>query len=468
MDYKEEKIAIEILIESDRLPEARELLNAYKLKYKNQISAVSLEALICILEADYQKAKRLLLKAYKNKNIDYDIVNELGMVSEIEGDVSSAIVYYLEAKEITKNDASIDSLNIIIKNLVSTITTDIINSKRHVSILLELMETYKMNVDQYLMEVVKHKYPKAIILETIRGCNLACVFCPLQLETKPTFKKHGLMTEETFANILSTVISTVDIKMFIMHNLGEPLLDRNISAKIKQIKNARPDSTVLVDSNLSLDFDAYQLVNSGLDILEVAFDGANQKSYSKYRVSGNLDKLLSNIVRIATAKRDLNSQKPTISAKTVIFKHVVDELGSISRLASQAGADNYVLQTAVFKEDTDQDPKEWIPEQQNLTRYDVEKLYKEDKLMYYKNSNYQGKDCSGILEEIPPVIDFEGNVYPCCYISTEEEFNMGNINKNSFKEIWESDKYANFRSDVTIDRFQYELCKKCCRPSNQA
>ncbi|MFU0823721.1 hypothetical protein [Clostridium sp.] len=66
-------------------------------------------------------------------------------------------------------------------------------------------------------------------------------------------------------------------------------------------------------------------------------------------------------------------------------------------MLTQCGADEYILQTVIFRDEIDEDPQNWIPEQQELTRYDTTKLHNENKLMFYKDNAEQEKICSGIL-----------------------------------------------------------------------
>jgi hypothetical protein len=113
---REQKSKIEKLIKNGRIPEAKEHLNEFKLKYRNNISGFSLEALLCILEADTHKAKAILLNSYNKKRIDYDILYELGWVEELLGNFSAAIKYYCEAKQKTNNQ-SLDGLTSTIEKL---------------------------------------------------------------------------------------------------------------------------------------------------------------------------------------------------------------------------------------------------------------------------------------------------------------------------------------------------------------
>ncbi|MBT5471690.1 MAG: SPASM domain-containing protein, partial [Nitrospina sp.] len=44
-------------------------------------------------------------------------------------------------------------------------------------------------------------------------------------------------------------------------------------------------------------------------------------------------------------------------------------------------------------------------------------------------------------------VDPEGNVYPCCQIS--RRYSVGNLNDLTFEEIWDSEKFTEFREGLT-------------------
>lgn len=462
--YNERKL-IETYMEEQNFEQAWDEFKKFKIKYADDVQCKSLEALLYILNGEIDKAENLLTDAYSINNSDYDVLYELGLVGELKNNKLKAAKHYLSAKDVcdmTKNTAHIDS---VISGLLNQIRVDIISGKEKEQDYIQLLHDNNLIQDEHLYELALNKYPASLIIETIRGCNLKCIFCPLQVDDN--VKAHGVMSDKTFSKVLADISQIESIKQFILHNLGEPLLDKKIFSRIRMIKDRIIDCKTLIDSNLSVDFNIVEMVNSGLDAIDIAFDGANQQSYSKYRKNGNLDKLISNMVRIATTKKLLNTDKPTIQAKTVLFKHLVPELDVIANISSQCGANKLILQHAIFIEGVGEEAKEWIPKEQNLSRYNVEQLHKHNKLTFLKNRNEQEKCCNGILSTIPPVIDFEGNVYPCCYCCTLEEYNMGNINNKSFQEIWQSNKYVDFRLNILKNRFCYDICSKCYRPTNQ-
>jgi radical SAM protein with 4Fe4S-binding SPASM domain len=58
------------------------------------------------------------------------------------------------------------------------------------------------------------------------------------------------------------------------------------------------------------------------------------------------------------------------------------------------------------------------------------------------------------------VIASSGRAYPCC-IDLHEEMPIGDINRQSLKEIWEGDPMRKLRADLRANTFPSKACKTC-------
>ena len=57
-------------------------------------------------------------------------------------------------------------------------------------------------------------------------------------------------------------------------------------------------------------------------------------------------------------------------------------------------------------------------------------------------------------------ITAEGYITPCCLRPDPNVMNFGNINEKSFKEIWNSEKYVEFRKNMAEGRAN-PICDNC-------
>ncbi|MBP6620031.1 MAG: SPASM domain-containing protein, partial [Leadbetterella sp.] len=63
------------------------------------------------------------------------------------------------------------------------------------------------------------------------------------------------------------------------------------------------------------------------------------------------------------------------------------------------------------------------------------------------------------------VITWDGLVVPCCF-DKDAEYRMGNVSKQTFKEVWMSEKYLSFRKQLIGSRKNIEMCKNCTEGTN--
>jgi MoaA/NifB/PqqE/SkfB family radical SAM enzyme len=176
--------------------------------------------------------------------------------------------------------------------------------------------------------------PLKLTIESTNICNLRCVACPTGLERRG--RAGGHMSVELFSWLMAELGPTLfEVEL---HNWGEPLLGRNVFRFIEMATAHGVSSTI--STNFSVPFDeerAERLVTAGLGILGVSIDGASQEAYEKYRVRGNLERVLNNCRMVANAKRRIGSETPDMCFSFHVFPHNVHEVETARHLAEEIG-----------------------------------------------------------------------------------------------------------------------------------
>ena len=93
-----------------------------------------------------------------------------------------------------------------------------------------------------------------------------------------------------------------------------------------------------------------------------------------------------------------------------------------------------------------------IPKNEKYSRY------KKNADGTYKIKSNQKNQCWRMWTN--PVVTVSGDVVPCCF-DKDAKYKMGNLNKQSFKEIWKSDAYQNYRARVIKNRKNIDICTNC-------
>jgi MoaA/NifB/PqqE/SkfB family radical SAM enzyme len=109
-------------------------------------------------------------------------------------------------------------------------------------------------------------------------------------------------------------MSTVGLNAFSAHyyNTSESLLNKHLGNYIGEANRLRIKTAI--SSHMSIPkLDVEAIVASGLDVLQVAVDGATQPVYERYRRGGDIALVFDNIRRLVKEKKRQGSSSPRIS-----------------------------------------------------------------------------------------------------------------------------------------------------------
>ncbi|MDX2191671.1 MAG: radical SAM/SPASM domain-containing protein [Bacteroidota bacterium] len=308
----------------------------------------------------------------------------------------------------------------------------------------KLYYQYRKSVNQGKSQLTA--YPIAISVEPTTACNLQCPQCisGLRAFTRST----GTMDLKLFNSIIT------QLSPYLMYNTlyfqGEPMLNKSIFDMINLASENNIYTSTSTNGHYLSDEACTLLINSGLQKIIISVDGANSLSYSKYRIGGDFDKVKEGIAQLVSKKQQLRKSNPIIVMQFVVFNHNENEIEDIKKLAKKLKVDRLEIKTAqVYDYQTD---SEWIPNKVELSRY------QKDANNIYQIKNDHLNKCWRMWQSA--VITWDGKVVPCCF-DKDAHHSMGNLNNNSFEEIWFSDKYNDFRNQILRSRKSINICTNC-------
>ncbi len=132
-------------------------------------------------------------------------------------------------------------------------------------------------------------------IEVTNACNLRCRFCP-----RDEMKDVGFMSKKTFDHFLNGVpLRSTDNVAFV--GMGEPTLNPLLPEFVSLVKERYPKLTAWVTTNgTRLGTDVVpRLVNAGLDILDISFNGLDRGSYESTMCGARFDETLVSIEELA-------------------------------------------------------------------------------------------------------------------------------------------------------------------------
>lgn len=304
-------------------------------------------------------------------------------------------------------------------------------------------------------------HPTTLMLDPASVCNLRCPFCP-------TGAGYGdfprtVLSPEQFSRIVGNLRADL-IQRVELYNWGEPLLNPNLADFIRFFSERKAETEV--STNFSQrDYDETYLatlVTSGLSTLIVSIDGATQETYERYRIRGNLERVLGNMRRLVAVMREMRSETPTVVFKMLLNRHNQDEVEAAERLAQELGV-VFLLNEKFWC--PDEVREEWAAGDASvpspLQGYTIEP---EAVISTY---------CRQLWESV--IVTATGDVHPCC-LTYEPEHAIGNLANEDVMAIRNNERAVYLRrlvtrADVPAPEFE-NSCEHCssrwCKVRGQA
>ena len=291
-------------------------------------------------------------------------------------------------------------------------------------------------------------FPPILMIEPTNLCNLRCPLCPTGTGTLN--RPSGIMPLKRFQAIMA------EIGDYVWHltlwNWGEPFLCEDVYDMIRIAHEKRIFTRISTNGHFLIEGNIDKLIQTGLDNLIVAIDGASEETFSLYRQKGDFEKVRRGLRKIVSIRKEKGLRNPFIELQFMIMKHNEHEISLIQSIAGESGVDKLTFKTVNIKYGpgaVKEKIENFLPQNDTFSRY----LHRSARRkVYLKNKCYR--------LWFSTVINWDGEVVPCCY-DAAGSFSFGNIEEAGFKPIWNNLNYRRFREAVLRDKEKIELCKDC-------
>jgi len=289
--------------------------------------------------------------------------------------------------------------------------------------------------------------PKTVYLDINTNCNINCLYCWIH---SPLIKNHP-KSQGLDLKIIKDIIDTSckwDVEEIVISGDGEPTLHPQIDGIINYIKDR--GFPLILSTNATLGTNLFKTI-CRVDHLYVNLSAAKNETYRELQCQNQddmFDRVIGNLNLLSKMKS--HRGKPAITVAYIINDKNYQEIVDMIHLGEKLGVDRITFR---FMEPTIE-TKPIL-----LSNYHSRKLKKSLKnisfdqipiatnldqiyiaLNEYKKSIYNIPRCyTGWFNLL---VDFNGNVSLCCH---NENLIVGNIFKNSLKDIWNSQKAHNMR-----------------------
>jgi len=380
-----------------------------------------------------------------------------------------------------------------------------------------------LNRHQALNEILSHRayergdgvavhFPRDIYLQVASACNLDCFMCSEHNRPRPQRRGHGLtsLSPELF-EVVEREIFPYSRELMLGVG-GEPMLSKHFLEYVERAHAMNQEVRVLTNGTRIRTEAAAATLSGCVSQLQVSIDAATAETYETIRsgsrwksLRANLDRL--NRIRLAAPP----GRRCFLQLNFVLMQCNIRELPAFVDFAREVEADRVygqhliIVTEAARGESLYDDPDLYnriheeamarareggmdldlpdpypvgIPTGKIQGPADEEVLIPfplptsdwtspADLGLKASSTAFDAGDAAVPSKRIPchmptnsVLILYDGRVFPCCHPYAHKQMEMGNLNSQTFKEIWNSRHYRNLRVGLFTGDAPH-ICRSC-------
>jgi MoaA/NifB/PqqE/SkfB family radical SAM enzyme len=334
------------------------------------------------------------------------------------------------------------------------------------------MDLYRMDGSKLLWEMDrvhehfrdnKRVYPLHIDMGASNFCEARCVYC-YAIHQKMT----GKMLSKDILFDLFRDAPRLGIKSITITGDGEPNLNPNIFEAVKIGKENGLDIGYATNG-IALNHLKTKTLLENCVWVRFNLSASDRETYKKVHGIDAWEKVKLNIIETVKTKKKIKSPC-TIGTQMVLIPQVFDQIYKTSIFSLESGVDYFVIKQYAN------------PGCAGMTQFDfdlydsmVAELHKAEQLSNevtkiipkYVHIGSKGQRDYDHCLDLPLLLQISGTgkCYPCSFLFRNEEFCYGDLNKQSLKDILDSERYW---AIIKRMRYDFDVKKSCvgeCRHS---
>jgi len=298
-------------------------------------------------------------------------------------------------------------------------------------------------------------YPVYALIEPTSRCNLKCEIC-IRNDLPFDFGDMGFDNYKIIVDKLKGLIRVH------LQGQGEPFLHKDIFRMINHASKKGIIVTTTSNGTLLNEDMAKKIMESGLDEIVISIDSIHKETCESIRKGVKFDVLIGNVKRLSEMRED--RKKPLkISISMTMIKDNLKEISEFIKFFSAMGIDELIFQRLLTNRFYVNHYETNFLKEQLISQQELNKeIDKHKTLAKRRNISilFDEGRCNWLWSQI--YINYMGDVNPCCLILDPNNPKLGNILKQDFKTIWNSQEYKNLRRSL-INKKEPSVCKGCRR-----
>jgi len=313
----------------------------------------------------------------------------------------------------------------------------------------EIYSPYKIahHMDR-LKQIKEGKIPPPVNaqIDWTNLCTLNCSFCiyrnaGMDVEgmhfdpDKSIQREHGLRLLEELA--------AIGVKSIESTGGGEPTLHPNFNEFVRHARKLGLQQALITNGTLVDEETARNIAD--FEWVRFSIDAATRETYEKIKGVDAFDKVIRNLKGLLRVRKEGN----VVGFSFVVCRENYREIYDAARLAKELGCDNIRISLAM----TPQREKLFIDIWDEIMAQieQARKLEDENFRVFAFNNrifDLQSTEPQNCIYTYLVAVVTPTGCFPCCRLKSYPEFNFGNVQEKSFKEIWWGEKRMRFLNTV--------------------
>lgn len=313
-------------------------------------------------------------------------------------------------------------------------------------------------------EAGQNVYPIYMELSPAGACNHRCTFCGVDFMGYQSRKLATPMLER-----LLPEMGRLGVKSIMYAGEGEPLLHPDMAHIAEVTKQSGIDVSFTTNGTLLKGATAERLlpVTSWIKVSINAGTAATYEKIHRTRAR-DFDIVIENLRRAVEIRRAQGS-KCTLGMQAVLLPENRGEMETLAKIARDIGIDYLVVKpysqhtqslTQLYKA-VSYESDEQLAEKLDAVATDTFKvIFRLNTMKKWDSKERPYKVCQAL--PFWSYIDAGGNVWGCSVYMRDERFLYGNVNDETFQQVWEGEKRAK-SLHFTHHELDVTECRRNCR-----
>ena len=328
-----------------------------------------------------------------------------------------------ESKRLGKNTKNQRQTMPLIIALIKTLTL------KKIGVLLRAQWHYVLA--RYFKQMKTSRYTPFITLEASNRCQLHCPECATGSQALTRTK--GELTFKQYQQIIDEIYPYTSIVNLYMQ--GEPYLNNELGKMIAYAKSKH--LFVSLSTNAQL-IPQWKKENLPQHII-ISADGATQANYEKYRVGGQLKKVLAFAKELTEYKATQKSRLPYIELQFLVNRYNLKEVNDTKRLF-KGYYNRFVKKTMQIIHPTGE---HFLPQEKKARR---------------QSKTHLTSGCYKMISTT--VVTQDGRIVPCC-MDKDAKYTYAHSSNTNIANANTGEKSKQFHTATIMHKAKIDICKNC-------